>query len=82
MTVLFPFARTFRGRQKRRLPTTVNLSLAMQKALPGLPSHFEWVERQAFGKESHVLLVWLVGCRMPLRWNKAQKTWLDDKGIK
>ena len=34
--------------------------------------------RTSFGRDYWVLLAWVIGCKMPLRWNDKMKKWVDD----
>jgi hypothetical protein len=42
------------------------------------PVSIRIVERQAFGKTYFATLVWLLGCRLPQRWDDNLGRWIDD----
>lgn len=65
-------------KKKKMLPTVDDIGEQKRKALPGQCTHLEWVVRQAFGRDVLVLLCWIVGCKMPLRWNDRKSKWVDD----
>ena len=78
---LFAFQKRFRRERVKMLPDLEDLSDYQVRKLPaGGVSHLEWRIREAFGKEVRVLLVWIVGGKLPLRWDNVLHRWVDDNG--
>ena len=63
---------------KKMLPTIDDLPDRKMKMLPGQCVHMEWVRRVSFGREYLVHLAWIVGCKMPLKWDDRDGKWVDD----
>lgn len=81
ITWLFPFGKRFPGGKTKRLPVVEDLGDMQRKKLPaGGVSHLEWRMREAFGREVRVLLCWLVGRKLPVRWVEDERRWVDDSG--